>query len=294
MRPIHVAQLLLLSLVWGGAYLFMRSSAPDFGPVPMIFLRMALASLLVLLPLLWWRGTLGQLRTHARPLAVFGIVFTAVPFLGLGWSIQHIPAGLMAVLQATAPLFSAIVARAWFGERIGPARSLGLLVGFAGVALLVGDVAGVRDQAGLAVLATLAVTALWGVSSNYARLRFATVDPMVQAGGSLAIAALVLAPLAWATWPARAPGAVAWAEVVFLGVASSGLGFLLYFGLVRSVGAVRATSVTFLNPVVATASAAVYLGEPVTARMVAAGAVILLGTALALGLLPRRRTARTG
>jgi drug/metabolite transporter (DMT)-like permease len=292
-RTPHLAQLLLLSLLWGGAYLFMRSSAPAFGPVPMIWLRMALASLLVLLPLLWWRGALGQLGAHARPLAVFGVVFTAVPFVGLGWAIQHIPAGLMAVLQATAPMFAAIVARLWFGERIGRTRALGLAVGFAGVALLVGDSVGVRDRAGLAVLVTLAVTALWGVSSNYARLRFATVDPMVQAGGSLTVAALVLAPLAWATWPAQAPGAVAWAEVAFLGIASSGLGFLLFFGLVRSVGAVRATSVTFLNPVVASASAAVYLGEPVTARMVATGAVILLGTALALGLLPRP-TARSG
>lgn len=294
MRPVHLAQLLLLSLVWGGAYLFMRSSAPAFGPVPMIWLRMALASLIVLLPLLWWRGALGQMRAHAGALAVYGVAFTAVPFVGLGWAIQHIPAGLMAVLQATAPMFAAIVARIWFGERIGPWRALGLVVGFAGVALLVGDSVGVRDSAGLAVLVTLAVTAVWGLSSNYARRRFATVDPMVQAGGSLTVAALVLAPLAWATWPERPPGAVAWAEVLFLGVASSGLGFLLFFGLVRSVGPVRATSVTFLNPVVASASAAVYLDEPVTARMVAAGVVILLGTALALGMLPRRRTARSG
>ena len=80
-------------------------------------------------------------------------------------------------------------------------------------------------------------------------------------------------------------------EIAFLGVASSGIGFLTYFGLIRSIGAVRATSVTFLNPLVAMGSAAVYLGEPVTPRMLAACAVILLGTALTLGLLPRRRTA---
>lgn len=291
MRPVHVGQLLLLSLLWGGAYLFMRSSAPAFGALPMIFLRMAIAAALVLLPLLWWRGGLGDLRRHAPRLLVFGVVFTALPFVGLGWAILHIPAGLMAVLQATAPMFSAIVARWSFGERIAPARAFGLVLGFAGVLLLVGDTIGVRSSAGLAVVATLAVTALWGVSSNYARRHFATVDPLVQSTGSLSVAAVVLAPFAWASWPAQPPGAVAWAEVAFLGAASSGLGFLLYFGLVRSIGPVRATSVTFLNPVVASASAAVYLGEPITLRMVVAGAVILMGTALALGLLPHRRAA---
>jgi drug/metabolite transporter (DMT)-like permease len=107
--------------------------------------------------------------------------------------------------------------------------------------------------------------------------------------GSLGVAALALAPFAWADWPAHDPGPRAWAEVAFLGIASSGMGFLLYFRLLRAIGAVRATSVTFLNPIVAMASAAVYLGEPVTPRMVAGCAVILAGTALTLGLVPRRR-----
>ena len=90
------------------------------------------------------------------------------------------------------------------------------------------------------------------------------------------------------------PSLKAWAEVAFLGVASSGLGFILYYGLISTIGAVRATSVTFLNPLVAMASAAVYLGEPVTGRMVAGCAVILAGTALTLGLVPRlRRGARS-
>jgi drug/metabolite transporter (DMT)-like permease len=170
-------------------------------------------------------------------------------------------------------------------------RAIGLAVGLAGVALLTWDRIGVREQAGLAILATIAVTMLWGVSSNYARVKLAAVDPLALTTGSLGIAALVLAPFAWATWPAHDPGAKAWAEVAFLGVASSGLGFLLYFRLLRAIGPVRATSVTFLNPIVAMASATVYLGEAVTPRMAAGCAVILAGTALTLGLWPRRAPA---
>jgi drug/metabolite transporter (DMT)-like permease len=294
-RPVHVAQLVLLACLWGGAYLFMRSSAPAFGAMPMIFLRMALASLVVLLPLTAWRGGFGALLRHWREVTVFGVAFTALPFAALGWAALSISAGMMAVLQSSAPVFAAMVAAVWLRQPIGPMRALGLAVGLAGVALLVWDTIGVRESAGLAILATLSVTVLWGVSSNWARVRLAGVDALTLTTGSLGTAAIVLAPFAWADWPAQGPGAKAWAEVAFLGIASSGLGFLLYFRLLREIGAVRATSVTFLNPVVAMASAAVYLGEPVTLRMVAGCAVILCGTALTLGLvrLPGR-VARAG
>jgi drug/metabolite transporter (DMT)-like permease len=285
MRPIHVVQLLILSLLWGGAYLFMRSSAPAFGAMPMIFLRMALASLLVLVPLTLWRTGVGPVLRHWREMLVFGLAFTALPFAGLGWSALWVSAGMLAVLQSSAPLFAAIVARAWLREPITGSRAAGLVLGFAGVALLVWDRIGVREQAGLAILTTLAVTMLWGVSSNYARVRLSGIDPLALATGSLGVAAVATAPFAWAAWPAQDPGARAWAEVLFLGIASSGLGFLLYFRLLRAIGAVRATSVTFLNPIVAMGSAAVYLGEPVTPRMLGGCAVILAGTALTLGVL---------
>lgn len=288
MRPRHVVQLLVLSCLWGTAYLFMRSAAPAFGAAPMIFLRMALASVLVLLPLMAARTGLRPLWQHRRQMALFGVVFTALPFLGLGYAALSISAGLLAILQAAAPMFAAIVAHLWLGERITPLRALWLAVGFAGVGLLVWGKVSLRDDAGVAIVVALAVTALWGVSSNYVRARMQHVDPVALATGSLVSATIVLAPLAWATWPGQPPDARAWAEVAFLGVASSGLGFVMYFGLIRQVGAVRATSVTFLNPVVAMVSAALYLGEPITLQMVAGCAIILLGTALTLGLIKGR------
>jgi drug/metabolite transporter (DMT)-like permease len=110
---------------------------------------------------------------------------------------------------------------------------------------------------------------------------------MVITVGSLLAASLFLAPFAWASWPAQNPSPRAWAEVIFLGVASSGLGFLMYFRLLRRIGPVRAMSVTFLNPVVAMVSGALYLGEGVTLQMLGGGAVVLMGTALSLGLIGR-------
>jgi drug/metabolite transporter (DMT)-like permease len=278
----------LLALLWGGAYLFMRSSAPAFGAGPMIFLRMALGSLLVLLPLTVWRGGLAPMRRHWKPIAVMGIAFTAVPFIGLGYAALSITAGMMAVIQSAAPIFSAIVGWIWLREPIPPLRATGLVIGLAGVAILVWDKVGVRDDASVAILITIAVTVLWGVSSNYAKVKLTGLDPLSLATGSITVAAIVAAPFALMTWPAQDPGLVAWLEVIFMGIASSGFGFILYFGLLRDIGPVRAISVTFLNPIVAMGSAAIYLGEPITLRMVIGCAIVLTGTALTLGLFPRR------
>lgn len=295
MRPVHVAQLVLLSLLWGGAYLFMRSSAPAFGAMPMVFLRMALASLLVLLPLTLWRSGFGPIRRHWREIAVFGLAFTALPFAGLGFAALSISAGLLAVLQSSAPMFAAIVAHLWLAERIGRWRALGLAIGFAGVLALVwGGVDFRPGGTGWALVALLVASLLWGIGGHYTRVRLSGLSPVAISVGTLAVAALALAPFAVATWPAEPPSRRAWLEVLALGVASSGLGFLLYYRLVRNIGAVRATSVTFLNPPVAMFAGTLYLGEPVTQQMLVGTAVILTGTGLALGLVgPRAGRAPT-
>jgi drug/metabolite transporter (DMT)-like permease len=285
MRPRDLAELLLLSLLWGAAYLFVRAAVPAFGPAPLVVLRLGLAAVL-LLPVLLLRGGLRTLRAHPRQLLVLGVPFTAVPFLLLAYASLHITAGLVAVLNATAPLFAALIAHYLLKERLGAWRALGLVIGFAGVGVLMWGSVSFKTGSGLfAVLAVLGTSTFWGIGANYTRKHLAGADALVITVGSLLAASLFLAPFAWATWPSENPSARAWAEVVFLGVASSGLGFLLYFRLLRRIGPVRAMSVTFLNPVVAMLSGWLYLGEAITLQMLAGGAVVLLGTALSLGML---------
>jgi drug/metabolite transporter (DMT)-like permease len=215
------------------------------------------------------------------------VPFTALPFLLLGFAAQHLTAGLLAVLNATAPLFAALLAHFVFHDRLGLWRSAGLVIGFAGVALLTADSVSLRSTDGLlAVGAVLLTSALWSVAANHARRRLGGMDNLALTVGSLAIASVATAPLAALTWPTEPPPLRAWIEVVFLGVASSGLGFLLYYRLLRRIGAVRAMSVTFLNPVVALVAGALYLGEVITLRTLAGAAVVLVGTALSLGLRP--------
>jgi drug/metabolite transporter (DMT)-like permease len=259
---------------------------PAFGPGPLIALRMAIA-VAVLLPLLVWRGGIGQLRAHPLALLVLAVPFTALPFLLLGFAAQHLTAGLLSVLNATAPLFAALLAHFALHERLGLWRSAGLVIGFAGVALLTAGSVSLKSTDGLlAVAAVLLTSALWSVGANFTRRRLGGMDNLALTVGSLAVASIALTPLAWATWPAEPPPLRAWIELVFLGVASSGMGFLLYYRLLRRIGTVRAMSVTFLNPVVALVAGALYLGEVITWQTLIGAAVVLVGTALSLGLWP--------
>ena len=288
MRPRDVIELLFLSLLWGGAYLFTRAAVPAFGPAPLVSMRLGIAAL-ILLPIVFYRGGWPQLRASPRALFMVGVPFTALPFMLMTWGALHITAGLSAVLNATAPMFAALVAHFVLKERLGAWRAGGLLLGFVGVLILMssGNVSLKTAEGPLAVLAVLGTAMIWSVGATYTRRKMAGTDAMVTTAGSLAAASLFLAPLAWATWPSTPPSARAWAEMAFLGIVSSGLGMWMYFRLLRRIGTVPAMSVTFLSPLVAMVSGALYLGEAITLQMVAGCAVVLLGTALSLGLIGR-------
>lgn len=295
MRPRDVIELLLLSLLWGGAYLFTRSAVPAFGPAPLVSMRLGIAAL-ILLPIVAWRGGLPQLRANPVALFMVGVPYTALPFMLMTWGALHITAGLSAVLNATAPMFAALVAHFVLKEKLGAWRAGGLLLGFCGVLILMssGSISLKDGKGPLAVAAVLGTAMIWSVGANYTRRRMAGIDPLVVTAGSLALASLVLAPLAWATWPDTPPSARAWGEMAFLGLLSSGLGMWMYFRLLGRIGAVRAMSVTFLSPLVAMVSGALYLGEALTLQMLLGCAVVLFGTALSLGLIgPRRAAAAT-
>ncbi len=288
MRPRDVIELLLLSVLWGGAYLFTRAAVPAFGPAPLVSMRLGIAAL-ILLPIVLVRGGGPQLRANPYALFMVGVPFTALPFMLMTWGALHITAGLSAVLNATAPMFAALVAHFVLKERLGTWRASGLVLGFVGVLVLMssGNVSLKTAEGPLAVLAVLGTAMIWSVGASYTRRRMTGIDPMVTTAGSLALASLVLLPWAWATWPSTPPSARAWAEMAFLGLFSSGLGMWMYFRLLGRIGAVRAMSVTFLSPLVAMVSGALYLDEALTLQMVAGCAVVLLGTAMSLGLIGR-------
>ncbi len=299
MKPRDLADLLLLAAIWGGSFMFMRVAVPGFGPVALAFVRVAGAALL-LLPLLIWRGEAGVLRRRWRPLLVLGLINSALPFLCFGYAVYTLPAALAAIFNAATPLFTALIAWAWLGDPLTRWRSLGLALGFAGVvglALVKSVSTGVLGQLQwdratlLAIGACLLGTLFYGLAASHAKRYLAGVPAMAMAAGTQLAAALALALPAAATWPAHNPGWQDWLAAAALAALASGVAYILYFRLISRMGPTGASSVTFLVPVFAAMWGYAFLGEGVTAAMGLGGAVILAGTALVLGLWPRKRAA---
>ena len=288
MKPRDLLDLTLLAALWGGSFLFMRYAVPDFGVVPLIWLRVALASI-CLLPLLLLKRQFGALRQQAGALTVMSLFNSGLPFLLIAWATLSITAGLASIMNAMTPVFTALIGALWLGDRLDGRRSLGLLLGLAGVALLAADKADFRPGgSGWAIVAMLLATACYGFAANHTRRYLQGVPALVNATGTQLVSALVLLPPALWSWPERMPGLGPWLAALVLGVACSALAYLLFFRLIARVGASRAVTVTFLVPVFGTLWGALFLGEPVTVSMLAGGAVVLLGTGLATGVIGGR------
>ncbi len=292
MRATDLIELVTLAALWGASFLFMRLGAADFGPVALSALRVGLASA-ALLPLLLWRGQAAVLRANWRAIAIVGVVNSALPFVLFSVAALAIHAGLSAIFNATAPLWGALIAWAWLGDRLSRLRVAGLAIGFAGVVWLAWDKASFKPgehgvSAVLAIAACLAATLCYGFGANYAKRKLDGVPPLAVATGSqLAASAALGWPALW-LWPAAAPSATAWASVVGLALLCTAVAYLLYFRLIAHLGAARAITVTFLIPVFGLIWGAVFLGEPLSPAMLFGCAVILLGTALTTGVLKGR------
>lgn len=288
MRQQDIFELLVLAALWGASFLFMRLAAAEFGPFALAALRVAIASA-VLLPLLLWRGEWAALRRHWRPIALVGLVNSALPFVAFAYAALSINAGLASIFNATSPLWAAVIAWAWLGDRPTRPRITGLAVGIAGVFWLAWDKASFKpgaDAVGFAVLACLGATLMYGLAANVSKKWLTAVPPMVVATGSQVSAAVVLAPLGLLAWPAQPVTQTAWMAGVALGVFCTGLAYLLYFRLIANVGPANAIAVTFLIPLFAVLWGGIFLGERLTLAMIGGGALILLGTSLATGFWP--------
>jgi len=296
LKPRDLADLLLLAALWGASFLFLRVAAPSFGPLALVFVRVAGASA-VLVPLLLWQGQLGALCQHWRPIAVVGVLNSVLPFIGFSIAALVLQAGLSAIFNATTPLWTALIAWAWLGRRPGRWPALGLALGFVGVLGLAMERASFRPgehgvSPAIAILACVAAASCYGLAANFTQRHLTGVPAIALATGSQLSAAVVsLAPAAWA-WPAQMPSASAWGAAVVLSTVSTGFAYILYFRLIARVGPASASTVTFLIPAFAVVWGAVFLGEQPSLAMAIGGLVILLGTALATGLLRPAALAR--
>lgn len=275
--------LLVLGAIWGASFLFMRIAAPEFGPLALTGIRVAIAAIF-LVALLTWRGGARRLPSLALPLTALGAVNSALPFTLFAYATLYITAGATAVLNASVPLFAAVIAYFWLRDRLSPVAIVGLVVGFGGVVILVWDRISFGDGGGIwAPLAGLAGGLSYGIAANYTKKRLHDVSPLVSATGSLVAAAVLLLPLVVIYWPSVSPGLLSWLCVIVLGVVCTAIAYLLYFRLIARVGPAKTVTVTYLVPLFGMLWGLVFLGEKITASMLVACTVILLGTALATG-----------
>ena len=285
MKSRDLVDLIALGFLWGASFLFMRIAGPEFGAFALVEVRVAIAAF-VLLPMLLARGQGGELTDNWVTLGILGIHNTALPFILLTWATLFLSAGIAGILNATAPIFAAIVAWAWLGERLTISRTAGLLVGTVGVWLLVSDKVGASmGDTTLAVIAALGGSCLYGIGGNFTRRYASKVKPLTIATGSQVGAALVLLPVAIFTWPDTPISLTAWAAAITMGLFSTALAYILYFRLIANTGPTNAITVTYLIPLFAMLLGALVIDEPITGSMIAGCAVILFGTALATGLL---------
>ncbi|HCE94944.1 EamA domain-containing membrane protein RarD [Acidovorax sp. 93] len=289
-----IGEFILLAALWGASFLFMRLGASDFGPLPTAGLRVALATVF-LWPIMLRQGHWPALRQHWRPILFAGVINSAIPFALFSWAVLHIATGLTSILNATVPLFGALVAWMWLGDRINRLRWAGLALGFVGVALLAWRApAGTgfkSDSAEWAIAACLLASSFYGLSASFARRYLTGIPPLATATGSQLGAALGLAlPTLW-FWPAQMPGLRAWGAIIAIAVLCTGIAYILYFRLIASAGPSRALAVTFITPVFAVLYGTVFLGERITPWMVGCAVVIVCGTLLSTGLIRTLRPA---
>ena len=277
--------LLALAAIWGSAFMFTRIALRDLEPATLILLRIGSGALALGLFVRLSGARLTSLRPFVWPLALLGLVNTAVPFFLIAWGQQHIDSGLAAILNASAPLFTAVFALAVdHSQRVTGLRLAGVAVGFAGVVLLVGF----ENGGGLATegaLAVVAASACYAIAGLYAGRRLAGLPFPLVAFGTLVWATLFVLPLG--LLEVTTPGWESLLSVLFLGVVATGAAYLLYFGLIAGAGVSRAILVTYLVPSLALLYGAVFLDEPVKALSIAGLALVLAGVALGTGSVRR-------
>jgi drug/metabolite transporter (DMT)-like permease len=289
MTPRQIGLLAALSAIWGGSYLLIKFALEDFSAPMIVWGRTALAALVLLIALRGAaRGALADMRR--RPLWAVGLagVSVTVPFMLITFGEHEVPSGLTAVLISPAALFVALFAPFIdVTERIDRRQTVGLVVGMAGVALVVGVESIHSLGQFLGALAMIGAAACYALGGFVVKRRYGRLTSMQTSFVSLSTTSVLTLPVAAATAPTQAPGLGSVAALVALGVVGTALAFVIFYKLIAEVGAGRASLVSYLAPGVALFYGAVFRDEAVTVAAIG-GLVLILG-GVALASRPRRR-----
>ncbi|HJU39581.1 MAG TPA: DMT family transporter [Tahibacter sp.] len=288
-----IVRLVILAMIWGGSFLFMRIAVPEFGAGFTAAGRLALAAL-ALVAFAAVQGARLNFREHFKAYLWIGALSASVPFLLFAFTARYLPAGYSAVLNATVPLFAVLLG--WYLTKKRPSLSkfVGVVVGLAGVVTIARF--GTVTPTALTLLsfaAGLGAAMLYAVGAAEVRRLFAATDPVVVATGSQLGAAILLLPWLVADMPTALPALKPALALAGLGLVCTAVAFVMYFHILREAGPERGTTVTFMVPVFAQVWGALFLHEAVTWAVVIGLGLVLFAVALVFERvkLPRRKSA---
>lgn len=277
MRAADVARLVALAAIWGAAFLFMRIAAPAIGPAATADLRMLIGGT-ALAAYLSFTGFDAHWRRWWRYYAVIGALNSAAPFLLYAYSALELSVGLMAVINATSPMWGALLSALILRERLSAGRIAGLLLGIGGVALVTGPQG---TAAWLAIAAALGAAFCYGLTGVVLRRWGRDTSARGTAVGTQLMGGVLLLPLLAAS-PPPIPGIGVVTSMLALGLVCGALAYVLYFRLIADIGATGALTVTYLIPIFGVLWGALFLDEALSAAMIAGALVVIAGTVLVL------------
>ena len=273
----------VLSVLWGGSFFFNGVALKELPPFTLVFLRVALAAL-ILLPLLWvYRIDFPRGLAGWRPFFGIALLNNVLPFSLIVMGQTFIPSGLASILNATTPLFTVLVMAASGDEKLLPRRVGGVVAGLIGVIILHGQDLGFDNSQGIGILLCLAAALSYGLSALYARRKLSNSPALATATFQLLASSLMMAIVAGIVdrpWQLPMPGATTWLAMVGLAGLSTALAYIVFFQILRRSGSTNVMLVTLLIPVTAILLGYLVLGERISVREIIGALVI--GSALLL------------
>ncbi len=279
------AELLLLSAIWGFSFLFLRVASPELGPVFLVEMRVS-SALIVMLPLLLWKGKWGEFKQHWKMVCVIGLSNMAIPFCFFAYAALSAGAGLLSIINATVPFFTALLGFLIFSQRLPWLGVAGMAVGFSGVVVLAVDPDALGTGSVWAVPAALFACSLYGLALNLVAYKMQSISGITITTGSLLISSIVLLPFAVTNVPESLPGIEVWFSVLTLGILCTGLAYLMFYRLVTRIGSSQAIMTTYLVPIFSIFWGNLFLAESITLFTIIGCMLVLLGVGMTTGRLP--------
>ncbi len=286
MKLRDIALLFLLASIWGASFLFIRVAVHDFGAPTLVAVRVLLAAV-VLIAIVTFMRQPTQLKAHWRKFLFLGAVNSALPFTMIATAELNLTASFAAILNATTPLFAAIVSWLWLKDPLTSRKLMGLALGLVGVTIVVGWspfelTSPVLLSIGMMFIASFA----YGTGTVYSKKAFVGVPTFTMAIGQQLGAGIIMLPLAFASPPTQVPSTGATIALLALAIVCTAFAYLIYFTLVRNVGATNTSTVTMLVPFFGILWGALFLNETIGVGQLVGFGVILFSLSLVTGINP--------